>query len=1424
MFYAHDEQIHRRSESLFRTFDKNRDGCISLAEFSTLLVSSGDCFEGTGALFSVSRRLEDFLNDTAPHSQWQTRLQPLKTLRKTSDSNKIARMSGNQYKFSSRPARNLIDAYLNKTVQDGFSPPTPLTSSDAEITDGILTLSSDAFATEQLGQGISSYSNSEGVHTIILQVNVSLTSELPRIKLHPANEGNLTIMGQCGSMNGRCTVDAHDKFQVLTVEGPEDASSACLHLMHLHLTHGYAGVAYSGGGALFARYSFVDILNCAFSWSAGTGVGGGGLLLQGGSASLRDSEVHNCLSEGIGGGGIGIMGAMVDIYNCTIAYNEGNNGGGIGMLTDDTDQNFPPLPIYIADSTISNNSAVENGGGIAFTFCSVLSVGDEIDVYVWQSSISQNFAIHLGGGMWVFRCHVAVSNASISSNQADGGGGALHLQECDFDFDGVRVERNLSPEGGGFTSDDARVTVMGNVSFEANVASDGDGGAFMLRRAASLMTMAHAFLVENQALAGNGGAIAIIEHAQLELFDSRPQLRGSGGIFTFGEHAANEDAHGSEAVVTVLLSSLSHNSAGGGDGCYGTGGGGVTLQDFTNVTLSQCRVQNNTAHEGAGGGILANLPLYSEPAQHIALHLQDLELNGNSAPVSSGGAIQLGRLEWYEHRELASLSMLNNSAMNGACVFWTFDPDSAIRPECANCSCRAASQNGSIFATQNVSHTVFWPPDVPASSIFTVSTATITPGITVLVRDFYNATYNMSNAYVSVQLTEDAMEDASASGAALAVSGTTLALHGAEGAAFTSLVLSGTPAHSFALLFRTDVGSIVISAAVSPCQPGEVYYPVGQVCHKCAEGEIKFTNDTDECTPCVDGMNCLGGNEYELVEGYWMASRWIEENCQFTDALCLMEHIYRCEIDAWCGSEEARRNEDGMLHVAMDRLCMEGHSPDGAVLCTQCSDGYYSSDQTCAECVFSWGTALQLAAVLIFIAAAATFMWYNCDLSDSRIVSQQAVNMNKSGTLVKILLGHFQVVGPMEMIFSSDTIPSEFRTFCELCDIWTLNILDWVAFSCVHDNFEHDFFIMLAFYSVVPVIIELITIAMAMQDGTVMRPKVGIAIAVLSYVLILLHPVACTFIFGLFWCNEIYLENAQWWLAIDQRVECYDLKYWGYFAMAMVGLVLYVFGVPFGLAVVPHMLRKYKRMVRTDTGEEVYIHKRELTEWKPDENLSECTEAVFVHNSLSVRILAAHDANRADDSNQVSHFMTDDTGNRVWLIEHAAEDGNERTALMHPRAVHLAPYVMPFKSQYYWWPAYDMLRKLAQTSLVVAVRGIHNTYDLIYSIVVTVMFLAVHASCQPFKSEMVNMFQTLILVSQATNICLLIQARYENYEGQNGELSWQYNDLRFLKGMESKVYTVEAPLSKEEDLEALDPLGSKMAALQCRPAEGQMAF
>eukprot|EP00854_Cymbomonas_tetramitiformis_P013915 gene13915-16448_t len=486
------------------------------------------------------------------------------------------------------------------------------------------------------------------------------------------------------------------------------------------------------------------------------------------------------------------MGAMVDIYNCTIAYNEGNNGGGIGMLTDDTDQNFPPLPIYIADSTISNNSAVENGG----------------------------------------------NDPPVVDN------------ECDFDFDGVRVERNLSPEGGGFTSDDARVTVMGNVSFEANVASDGDGGAFMLRRAASLMTMAHAFLVENQALAGNGGAIAIIEHAQLELFDCivkrnwalsgggiyvfvgtlvavALQLdhnyadQGGGGIFTFGEHAANEDAHGSEAVVTVLLSSLSHNSAGGGDGCYGTGGGGVTLQDFTNVTLSQCRVQNNTAHEGAGGGILANLPLYSEPAQHIALHLQDLELNGNSAPVSSGGAIQLGRLEWYEHRELASLSMLNNSAMNGACVFWTFDPDSAIRPECANCSCRAASQNGSIFATQNVSHTVFWPPDVPASSIFTVSTATITPGITVLVRDFYNATYNMSNAYVSVQLTEDAMEDASASGAALAVSGTTLALHGAEGAAFTSLVLSGTPAHSFALLFRTDVGSIVISAAVSPCQPGE---------------------------------------------------------------------------------------------------------------------------------------------------------------------------------------------------------------------------------------------------------------------------------------------------------------------------------------------------------------------------------------------------------------------------------------------------------------------------------------------------------------------------------------------------------------------------------------------------------------------------
>jgi uncharacterized repeat protein (TIGR01451 family) len=179
------------------------------------------------------------------------------------------------------------------------------------------------------------------------------------------------------------------------------------------------------------------------------------------------------------------------------------------------------------------------------------------------------------------------------------------------------VQNNTAPTSGGGIGVDARIIAsigITNTEFNGNKAPT--GGAISLSPGSRLVG-SHARFLNNQATAGNGGAVAV-----------------TGGIIslssiTMTANSATANGGGVYALDTTLTldGSVSNSSAGAlGGGLYLTATASAPAS-FSNLTLS-----NNTA-ASHGGGIFA---------YNIALNIAGTgPINANSATGGSGGALYL---------------------------------------------------------------------------------------------------------------------------------------------------------------------------------------------------------------------------------------------------------------------------------------------------------------------------------------------------------------------------------------------------------------------------------------------------------------------------------------------------------------------------------------------------------------------------------------------------------------------------------------------------------------------------------------------------------------------------------------------------------------------------------------------------------------
>ncbi len=263
------------------------------------------------------------------------------------------------------------------------------------------------------------------------------------------------------------------------------------------------------------------------------------------------------------------------------------DGGGIWFSTD---QNMgAPAPSFtIAGSTVADNSASHDGGGVAFEWAGAPE-GTEVAAFtVTDSAVTGNESACLGcdgGGIAAQVGSLAVDGTEIAGNTTTGQGGGIHH---------ARLEGDDLPAPTALTITDSVLS--------GNTAGTSGGGANLY---ANTMQVARVLITGNSAATGGGLALAGVP------------VSGAPGPTT----------------ASVIDSTVSGNTA-------GTSGGGIAvrLPDTSQVSVANSTLHANTAT--VGGGLVAD---ESEDLaiRHVTLTANTAATGANiasSAPTSVGAS------------------------------------------------------------------------------------------------------------------------------------------------------------------------------------------------------------------------------------------------------------------------------------------------------------------------------------------------------------------------------------------------------------------------------------------------------------------------------------------------------------------------------------------------------------------------------------------------------------------------------------------------------------------------------------------------------------------------------------------------------------------------------------------------------------------
>lgn len=325
---------------------------------------------------------------------------------------------------------------------------------------------------------------------------------------------------------------------------------------------------------------------------------GAGIEAQGGSLTVKDSTISNNEAQGNGGGIFSAEGNELNISASTIQGNKADNGGGIHM-GEARDTSKTPSKATITDTKVLENEAIGSGEGGG-----VYVGGPRADATLKGCTVANNKSVSTGGGIAAKLSTVTLDDTTVENNQAVNGGGLFHL--------GIAAPGSLTLQNG---------SVIRN-----NTASSMGGGLFLWGNVG--LKSENSEISGNKALYGAGIAAsqytANFASPKLELVDTKVNNNGDAStVMGGGIYAA------SGVTVTSKNTKFLGNTA--------KSGGGILLYLNSSADLNNSEVSGNKA-TGNGGGVYVFDATCSVTASNGTVFRENSGYRGGGI-FSSGGTV-----------------------------------------------------------------------------------------------------------------------------------------------------------------------------------------------------------------------------------------------------------------------------------------------------------------------------------------------------------------------------------------------------------------------------------------------------------------------------------------------------------------------------------------------------------------------------------------------------------------------------------------------------------------------------------------------------------------------------------------------------------------------------------------------------------------
>ena len=545
------------------------------------------------------------------------------------------------------------------------------------------------------------------------------------------------------------------------------------------------------------------------------------------------------------------------------------------------------------------------------------------------------------------------------------------------------------------------------------------------------------------------------------------------------------------------------------------------------------------------------------------------------------------------------------------------------------------------------------------------------------------------------------------------------------------------------------------------------------------------TDRFGSCQQCPsDSVNC--SMEYQkLKEGFWWTwnfegnetlgkIRMLKYN-DFVTNILTFENDYNQTTTSYNGilpmPFKCKRNESCPINWK-EQAVSNGINPTCGTgyegwLCSQCSSGFYSWFEYCVSCPEPWKLALEAICFLIIgVLFVAISVW---DFN-----RQNQENRSLIDTLVarfKIVLGYYQLTGAIFSSIHNIHWPAKIANIGSLFRALELNIFKLVAKPrCLTDALQlsiyNEFQIGVGFCLLV-VLLPLLLYAAKFVRAVCRFRDLPIPASVRSnlkkfkekcyFVVVLLLFITylsiCQVIFGLMpaACQEFCVaanssNNSHCFekLRSDYSIDCNSKDHKVYQISAYVTLI-YVIGFPLFTLFLTYMY--YPKSTEPLEIDDDALRSRDESE---------------TPETTAPTIQVEDD----DTNNEHSESDMDETTPLIAPISTASDHNAEESPPTPKYPLFIRFLCENYNSKYWFWEIVELSRKVLQTVLVV-LYGSSDPLTLGASIILSVVFIAIHAYFKPMKDRFEHWLQMLSLLAIFLNLlsAVILMIPYDDTAG-----------------------------------------------------------